>query len=335
MVSLSYTSNDLQAIAEKILDLHPDPVPRFRLLRDVLRLDPASPVYQQAQAALQDTGVVRLLESSQLPDGTWGRFHTQDTSVKQPFATTEAAIAAALVSGLDMHSPILIKTQAAILDYMSKKTCWPDPPEKHDNPLAWYVGVPHYSAAVLSQIDPFHPGLEPFWNLWAEAVQLAFQSGSYDRQKEIEALNVLMNCRMKRPVPFHSKYPMLILSATRNQLPADLERRVLEFVMQYPPGIYYTYDRPIHTPPGIQDKHFWGWTQAHLLLSRFRLWKEMAVDALNGIWAQRDEHGFWDLGNKMARKPFTNFPLSESWRRPVNRIMDYTVEMMSLLVRGL
>ena len=41
--------------------------------------------------------------------------------------------------------------------------------------------------------------------------------------------------------------------------------------MDYLAGIYYTYDKPIHNQPGIQDKGFWSWTQAHLLLSRFPL----------------------------------------------------------------
>lgn len=335
MTSLSYTASDLHTIAENALDLHPDPAPRFRLLRDVLRLDPASPDYQQAQAALQETNCVKLLGSSQLPDGTWGRFHTQDTSVRQPFLTTEGGIVVALSCGLDRTHPILVKAQAAILYYVEGKTCWPDPPEKHDNPLAWYVWVRHYSAAVLSQIDPFHPYLEEYWNLWTRAVQAAFQSGSYDRQQEIVALNALMDCRMKKPVPFHTKYPLLILSATHNQLPGDLEHRLLEFILQYPAGIYYSYDKPIHTQPGIHDRHFWGWTQAHRLLTRFRLWKEMGAEALNWIWAQRSEQGFWDLGSQIARRPYTSFPLSESWRRVENRIIDCTVEMLTLLSKGL
>jgi hypothetical protein len=164
VILLNYTSDDLKSIAERILAMEPDPVPRFRLLRDVLHLDPVCPVFQQAQAALQDTRIVKLLESSQLPDGTWGRFHTQDISVKQPFATTEGAIRAALVSGLDRHHPMLVRVQAAILDYISAKTCWPDPPEKHDNPWPGTCGFRN-TQAVLSQIDVFTlPGT--IWNLW-------------------------------------------------------------------------------------------------------------------------------------------------------------------------
>jgi hypothetical protein len=335
MVPLKYTSNDLRVIAEKILDMNPDPVPRFRLLRDVLHLAPDSAAYREAETALQGSKWIALLQDSQQPDGTWGRFHSQDTGVKQPFITTEIAIKVALDSGLDQHSPILQKTQKALVDYVVGKTCWPDPPEKHDNPLAWFVWVRHYSAAVLSQIDPHHPLLEEYWHTWAEAVQASFRSGSYDRQREIEALNALLKCRMKNPVPFHTMYPLLILSATGNQLPGDLERRLLDFVIQSPIGIYYVYDKAIRMQPAILSKRFWGWFQAHKLLSRFRLWSELAEGALNWIWAQRTDQGFWDLGSKVYRRPYSSFPLSESWRRPENRLMDGTVEILALLAKGL
>ncbi len=335
MAILSYSENDLISIAEQLLALEPNPIPRFRLLRDVLRLEAASPEYVQAEAAVQETAIVKLLRTSQHPDGTWGRFHTQDTTVKQPFLTTEGAITAALSSGLDKHDPILVKAQAAILDYVEARTCWPDPPEKHDNPLAWYVWVPIVSAAVMSRIDPYHPCLEPYWRLWVAAEGAAFASGSYDRQKEIAALVELLDCRMKNPVPVTSMYPVLILSSTRNPLPENLERRLLSFLLGFPRGIYYVYEKTIQDMPPIDDRKFWAWTRAHSLLSRFGLWKELAMDALNWIWAQRNERGFWDLGSKMARRPFTPFPLSESWRRSENRMIDCTVEMLALLARWL
>jgi len=335
MTTLIYASRDLTSIAEEILQMDPDPVPRFRLLRDVLHLDPASAAYRQAETALQGSKWFVELQNAQQPDGTWGRFHTQDTTVKQPFVTTEAAIKEALDIGLDRRSPILQKVQQAIVGYVEGKTSWPDPPEKHDNPLAWFVWVRHYSAAVLSQIDPHHPLLEAYWHIWAEVVQAAFHSGSYDRQSEIKALNELLNCRMKNPVPFHVKYPLLILSATDNRLPGDLERQVLDYVLHSPAGIYYMYDKTLSQPLPILAKRFWGWTQAHRLLSRFGLWRELAGEVLNWIWDQRSAQGFWDLGSKIARKPYSSFPLSESWRRPENRLIDGTLEMLALLSRGL
>jgi hypothetical protein len=328
---LEFTQADLKTIAERLLDKQPDPAPRFRLLRDVLRYDPADAAYQEAERDLLQSKWVLQLADSQWDDGTWGRFHTQDTSKKQPFPTTESAVAIALELGLDRHSSILQKAIPTILDYVDGKAAWPDPPEKHDNPQAWYVWVRHYSAAILALIDPHHAWLDEFWRLWAEALQAAFQSGAYDRQREIVALNALMQCRMKNPVPFHVRYPLLILSATHNRLSDDLERRMLDFVMHYPAGIYYVYGKDISVLPPILSRDFGHWFYAHRLLSRFRLWKELAVDGLNWIWAQRAPEGFWDFGSKIGRKPYTGFPLSESWRRSENRIIDCTTSVLGLL----
>jgi hypothetical protein len=309
-------------------------VPRFRLVRDVLRLDAADAAYRDAKKALQESKWTALLEGSQWADGTWGRFHTQNSRVKQPFPTTETAIAIALNLGLDGQSPLLSRVLPVLLGYMDGTLVWPDPPEKHDNPQAWYLWVRHFSAAILALIEPRHPRLESYWALWAEAVRETFQSGVYDRQREIAALNALMDCRMKNPVPFHYRYPLLILSATDRRLPDDLERRMLDYVMHAPSGIYYVYEQEISAHPPIDSRGFWQWFCAHKLLSRFRGWKALSTEAVNWIWAQRTDEGFWDLGSKISRKPWTSFPLSESWRRPQNRIIDSTVEMLGLLSRA-
>jgi hypothetical protein len=191
--------------------------------------------------------------------------------------------------------------------------------------------VKHFSAAVLALIDKHHPRLDAYWDVWSEVLKVAFHSGKYDRQREIDALNSLLECRMKNPVPFHKKYPLLILSATGKQLSGDLERVMLDFVMNAPLGIYYVYGKDLSVLPPILSRDFWNWCRAHQLLSRFRLWQELSTEAVNWIWAQRTAQGFWDLGSKISRKPFSSFPLSESWRRPENRIIDSTVEMLGLL----
>ncbi len=194
---LDFSENDLKATAEKILDMHPDPVPRFRLLRDVLWLDSGDTAYHDANMGLQESKWIALL--------------------------------------------------------------------------------------------------------------------------------------IKNPLPFHTKYPLLILSATDRRLPDDLEGKLLDFVMHSPLGIYYIYGKDISVLPPIPSRDFWPWFCAHRLLSRFRLWRERSVEVVNWIWGQRTPEGFWDLGSKIGRKPFTCFPLSESWRQPKNRIIDCTVEMLDLL----
>ena len=64
-----FAQNDLEVIANRILDMHPDPVPRFRLLRDVLLLDPTDTAYRDAEKALQQSKWTALLKRSQMADG--------------------------------------------------------------------------------------------------------------------------------------------------------------------------------------------------------------------------------------------------------------------------
>jgi hypothetical protein len=328
-----FSRNDLITTAEKLLDLDPDPIPRFRLVRNALCLDPADAVYQQAQMALEGSKWVAQLQDSQLADGTWGRFHSRDSRLKLPFPTTEIAISNALDCGLDKHHPILMKVTNRILDYVEGKSTWPDQAETHDNPLAWEIWVRHFSAAVLAQIDPGHPRLDQFCCLWSKAVETSFQSGVYDRHMEVQVLNQLLECRMKDPVPFHRKYPLLILSAKANDLPAELEQKMLAYLLHAPEGIYYVSPGPLSNFPAITARNFWSWIQAHKLLSRFRSWKTSCMEAANWIWSQRNAAGFWDLGGNVSRRPFTGFPLSESWKRPENRLIDSSVEILDLLFR--
>jgi hypothetical protein len=304
-------------------------------MRDVLGLGSKNAAHEAAAEDVQRSRWVELLRSSQRPDGTWGRFHSQDTTIKQRFPTTESAINAALDCGLDAQSPILARLLPALIDYVEGRSLWPDRPEKHDNPLAWPIWVRHFSAANLALIDDRHPVLEGFWQLWAEVLEAAFGAGEYDRQREIAALNRLLDCRMKNPVPFHVWHPLLILSATSNRLPAELERAMLEHLLDSPAGIYYVCEGAISALPEIGSKPFYSWLHAHRLLSRFDLWKDVCADAVNWIWGQRTADGLWDLGRRVARKPYTCFPLSESWRRQENRIIDSTVEVLCLLSRSL
>jgi hypothetical protein len=331
---LEFTEAELRLTAERLLDLTPDPIPRYRLLRDVLNPPWNDPVLQEARTGLDQSRWVELLSSSQHADGTWGRFHTRDTRVKQPFPTTELAVAIALGCGLDRASAIMKRLMPTLLDYVEGKYIWSDRPEKHDNPAAWAIWVRHYSAALLSTIDRCHPLLKEFRRIWEESTAAAFEGGVYDRNKEIEALNRLLHCEMKSPVPFHVKPSLQLLSATKNRLPADLERRVLDYMFRSPVGIYYVTRHELGDFPALHDRRFWAWTRAYALLSRFGLWREFAEEGLNWVWSLRNDEGFWTPGEQVPRRPYAAFPLSESWRRRENRTTDFSVEMLSLLSRA-
>jgi hypothetical protein len=329
---INYTKQDLVNIANKLLEMDPDPVPHFRLLRDILKVDQESRSYIEAKAAVQQSKWVRLLQDSQLDDGTWGRFHTQNTRVKQTFPTTETAIATALACGLDKDSDLLKATVSFILDHLDGKTTWTDPPEKHDNPDAWPVGIRHISAANLALIDNAHPYLDEFWTYWVKTASAAFASGQYDRKAEIQTRNDLDNIKRKNPGAFHTKYHLILLSSTAKTLPINLERLILDYVMDAPHGIYYTYEKHINIFPAIHARWFVSWLLAHKLLSRFPTWRKVGSPALNWIWDQRSPEGFWNFTGYRPWKPVSYLPVSENWRKRKNRVIDCTLLALDVLM---
>ena len=104
----------IEQIAERILDQNPDPVVRFRLLRDVLRAPPdADDVIRARQRMLRSRWVLQLKREQQ-PDGGWGRFHSIDTKSSQKVPTTEAAVERGLALGLSAADPVFRGTALSL-----------------------------------------------------------------------------------------------------------------------------------------------------------------------------------------------------------------------------
>ncbi|MBN1409450.1 MAG: hypothetical protein JW969_01305 [Spirochaetales bacterium] len=188
---LKFSQDDIFTIGKKLLALNPGPIPKYRILRDVLNYDADGPERTAVKEKLGDTKWVSILYKTQLKYGTWGRFHTRDSSVKKIIPTTELAIQTALDSGLDKQIELLKKTVSFIIRHLEGKTTWSDTPEKHDNPAAWPVSIRHLSAANLALIDPYHGHLDYFWNYWVEVTEKAFKTGEYNRNAEIRIRNKL------------------------------------------------------------------------------------------------------------------------------------------------
>lgn len=84
-------NTDVRDLAYRLLDSNPHPIPRFRTLRDILRVPQQDSEYKLLQQAVADSSFVKELAQSQETNGTWGRFHTRDTKSKRKFPTTEMA----------------------------------------------------------------------------------------------------------------------------------------------------------------------------------------------------------------------------------------------------
>ena len=68
---------------------------------------------------------------------------------------------------------------------------------------------------------------------------------------------------------------------------------------------------------------------AQEVLARFTHWKKFAPPILNWLWIQHNSQGLWDRGGANPRSVV--FPSSDSWRKPANRMIDWSVRILKLL----
>jgi hypothetical protein len=322
---------EILAISNKILQMGPDPIPRYLVLRELNQIGVSDSELQGAKRALFNARWVQELHETQWADGTWGRFHTQDTKAKQAIPTTEIGIDLALAYGLNKHDALLAKTVTFIEDHIAGKESWRDRAEKHDDPNLWQVLTPFISAANLALIDDDHEMLGYFVNSWVEIVMAAFQSGTYDRQAEIDMFNEGLKLHTKNPPAFHNKYPLILLSSKISRLDPQLEGRILDHILSRPDGVYYLYDGLLSQMPAVSERKFYYWLATQLILSRFPGWFHFIEPYLIEMLSQHSKDGLWSFSERVPRRPYSPLPLSESWYRKANKCIDCSVLILKLL----
>ena len=331
----------IEGVAKTILDADSDPVVRLRLLRDVLKQPLDNVEVKQAMISVSNSRWVQELEREQWSDGSWGRFHTVDTKVKQRIATTEDGVSRAIALGLDTSHPVLQKTAKYITYILDGTLGWHDWQEKSWGQSWWDTGVQLISAATLVQIQPNLKILDAVWDLWYRIVDRAFPSGQYNREREIEAhlelrgINDISQYAKKfitkrGGLNSFNKYHVTLLGSQADRLPYQFEKAY--FTKIWNQGMGYLGVPPAMLPVSLLKKtplYFEAWLSSIELLTPFRSWPTHAKKPVHWLWEQRSEDGGWDFGPRSSRS--TCFPLSESWRKKRNREFDWTTRVLVLL----
>jgi hypothetical protein len=314
-----FNLDDVQQAAGKLLADRPDPIVAYRLQREVLRLPDAHPELTRVKQAALTSRWVQALQQAQLPDGSFGRFHSQDTRVKTIFRTTEEAIDRAFALGMDRSDAVLARTRQYILQALHGEAQITDRQEQAES---WPLLIKFILAGRLAQVDPGNSELDSYWSYLAEVAEQAFSSGIYRLDNEVAAYQRLSGLHV--PAGFlESQHALWILSSRR--LSEKLDRSLVEWIWAKLDGIRYI-RVPLLNPKPRQMGY---WIKSNNILSRFESWHELSTGMLNQCWEKRDERGLWDFGPDTAGS--VEFPLSESWRRSLYRCMDYSTSLLALL----
>ncbi len=312
--------------AHRILDTQPDAAVRVRLLRDVLRRPMQDEALQAAQQDLVHTRWVSDLAREQRDDGSWGRLHSRDSRAKTGIITTEVGVERALALGLEPAGPILRAAASYLANLLEGKASYTDPPESNDR---WPAGVRLFASATCARIQPDHPALDGVWNLWATIASRTFASGRYDPGQEIAAHRELTGASVSNTyLVLSNKYALSLLGARASQLLPAVEHALVDWVWHKPDGIGYLCV-PLCRQPSQSARVLDHWFTSMELLSHFPRWRTVAQDAIQWLWAQRNEQGLWDFGPRASASVV--LPLSESWRSPRHRQTDHSTRALTLL----
>ena len=318
----------IQSLANEILELNPDPIPKYLILRDILEKDPKQ-LTELKKQVLQTKWVADVLVE-QRNNGTWGRFHSQNTKIKQKYPTTESALHRCAVIGLTKED---LPINNAI-KYMEKvllgKFVWEDWREKSE---AWDAGVAVITASTLAEWCPNHPLVLPIRILWTRIVEESFKNSQYQPSLEVAAQQKYHQISSD----FYyigSKYAVRLLSSGANERKpknsTDIEEDYTTWLWTRESGMgYITNNRLADLPVGVTYKEVKAKLKALDLLAEFPNTLSVCQVFIQWLWKNRGTDGLWDFGPRGVEK--IELPLSENTRKKVNRKIDYTVRILSIL----
>lgn len=90
------------ATVEELIKANIEPIPKYRLMRDVLKLKTDNIELIDAKSEVLQTKWVKEIVNLQWDDGSWGQFHSM-SQLSSSVMTTEYALRRLLILGLDKN----------------------------------------------------------------------------------------------------------------------------------------------------------------------------------------------------------------------------------------
>jgi len=309
---------------EKLSSLEMDVIPKYLFMRDIMKLDKRESHMRTVKNDLLKSALVQKVLKEQLEDGSWGRFHSLNTSAKAQY-TTESALRRLLILGLDKDDFPMKKALTYMRKYLKREIDLRDYKEKkHD----WDLLTRLFVAVWILKIDPSDSLAQAIAREWAKVINSAFVGNEYNREAYLETYKEVHNPEKGKHIwGFQNFYMISLLPGYIN---ANVEVKLLDYLLNSDKGIYYIYDKKLMTlPDRFCSKQSVRFIQAFDLLSDYSRFKDFSQAFVNWIFNNTSENDLWDLSS--TAKDGIHLPLSSSWRKPQNRIIDSTLFILKVL----
>jgi hypothetical protein len=305
-----------------------DPVPKFIMQKEIYKVPIESQGYQNAYNQITQSKWYRELADEQWEDGSWGRFHSQDSKAanKQKFVTTEAALRRARELSLFKDDPIIARCINKMERYVREEETWTDRIEMHkDGGKSHLHSRPFITAANINLFDPENPVVKPRRDIFVNTLKISLSNGYFDEEAWLqENMNYRGPC-----LDGWNAYPLMILQSAEC-MSEEMQRQYLDYVWHRKDGIYYLANFPAAEKKGVEDKEFNTWLFLLEALSGFSLFSEfMHDDILPHLLNEINRI----IRDDVILAPAGNVRYSESWRDKTNLKTDVILRIARIIVR--
>lgn len=310
--------------ADELLKYDLDPVPKYLLMRDILKLDEKNEELIHTKNKILESKWVNDIIKYQLEDGSWGQFHSMSEFSQSPI-TTERALRRLLILGLDKNDQPIQNSLGYMEKYLLGQLDLRDRKEKkHD----WHLLTRLFVATWILLIDSSNTLAKEIAKDWAKIITHAFSGNAYDHNAYKEAYYEIHKSPLEKFMwRFENFY---LVSILKGFLPEKIESKFLDYIINSDKGIYYIYDRCLKIQPNdFCSKITSRYINAYEQLSNYSCAKSKLQSFVKWVTNNISEDRFWDIGQSAKDK--IQFPLSNSWRKPINRKIDYTIRIQRIL----
>jgi hypothetical protein len=273
---------------------------------------------------------VKQLLVLQHEDGSWGYFHTLSDKYG---ISTEQALRRLRVLGLNKDDEPIKRAIAYMERLLTGETPDPDRTEKSPH---WAVNRPRLIAADILRFDRENKIALEIAKRWVSVMEQACANGVVDFDAYLSCYLQEFGIPLMKNADKAKKqcgndicnyYPAVMYAGL---LTEKSENAWLAYLLQYPGGMYYIYDKQLNiVPTEFASKQTSYWLAALEVITDYRLAPEKLGFVVDYLTQNQLAPGVWDL-EKQA-KDGIYFPLSDSWRKAEDRQRDCTARIQKLL----
>lgn len=299
----------ISQIQKDLFNTTTSPVIKYRLAL-LLNED----ISQECFNKFYDSKWVQMLRDNQNADGGYGRFHSQDSKIKQKYATTEKAIESMNILGLTRGNELVDRLCGYMERILNNDISWPDGYEKNK----WYSAA--QPTFVISKLSNFMSEDKVYLKnceIWLDILNGAFKGESYDPYSTNGISEKLIGCEIHGSyIGLNSVYLIELFANLSKYINRSIQEKYLSWLHYDEVTVHYA---------GVKLRDFSNINVNVLYrllfqISKFECFDDMFADEVKQLVRKYCLDGLWNFGNALSVQK-----LSDTWRSEQTKICDHSV----------